>query len=285
MKKISLLSFNIGKSGTLRASKKKVDLKTILYGIAKFSQDTQSDILLFQEVDKQASRSNELDVPLKMSQYLNDIEPSNKWVSTYVKAIKIRGEKGGQYGNAIVTKLPYYKKQKWSLGKAENTESEKRAAIALKLQTKDKKMNFWVVNVHLGSWEANQRVQITELGRRLNTLDAEFPVILCGDFNVTREKTNKKTTWMTYSKLFDLLNKSLSSDKSQRKRKEFTDLGPDDGITFPQEGTKIDYCFFSPACNKNRQFKTISATIIDESAQIKAKDLTDHAAIKVTMTY
>jgi endonuclease/exonuclease/phosphatase family metal-dependent hydrolase len=175
----------------------------------------QPEIIGLQEVDNNWSeRSQFADV----SQEMADILGYHCFYCPSIK--KTEQEGGGQYGNAILSKLPFIDQGIIELSpqiiwEKDNHTTEPRTAAWVEVQVKSgKKLVFITTHLsnalYLESTEIS-RQQAKALADFIKTIDLEKDIVLCGDFNmeansqeikeleaVLQLSENTKPTWTVH---------------------------------------------------------------------------------------
>lgn len=159
---LRILSYNIKHGAGMDG---KVDLERL----AKVIESESPDIVSLQEVDNKASRSGNVEQAKELARLLG---------MDYVfgRAINLGA---GQYGNAVLTKLPIQKSEIISLPGA-----EKRSALCVTLKTSDQDSadEFVFIATHFALGEKH-RIESVSLINELFDDDKNLPAILAGDIN------------------------------------------------------------------------------------------------------
>jgi len=144
---------------------KKVDLKRI----AKVIEAQHPDLVALQEVDKNCRRSGYRDLAKELGELLG-------MEYRFGKAIDL---KGGEYGCAVLSRLPIQKTELHMLPESD----EQRAALEVVVDHHGSPLSF--VSVHL---ERNAGPQRGEQSKALAEILGvrQHPVFLAGDFNAAR---------------------------------------------------------------------------------------------------
>jgi endonuclease/exonuclease/phosphatase family metal-dependent hydrolase len=137
--------------------------------ICRVITESGADIVALQEVDRQTKRSGNIDQAQVIAKKLG-------FNYHFFKAID---HDGGDYGLAILSKLPIKDPQTHRLPQVEKAEER----ILAMLQVKVGKEWIYFANTHLDA-SKSQDNRITQM-KHINEVvsKAELPVIICGDFN------------------------------------------------------------------------------------------------------
>ncbi|MBC9913906.1 endonuclease/exonuclease/phosphatase family protein [Chitinophaga varians] len=168
--------------------KEKVRLKVMTYNIygarastgapadlsqlAKVINEQQPDLVALQEVDVFTNRTGTTVHQAKELAALTGME----WFFT--KAIDVSG---GQYGDAVLSRLPIKESKRYALPVDPNVSGEFRSVAMIKVNKEGK--DFYFASTHLDhlSQEDNRLVQAAELKKIVAGLD--LPLIMAGDLN------------------------------------------------------------------------------------------------------
>lgn len=260
---ISLLSLNIWKSGTgslESAEKDPATIKGILERIADTIKKEGVNIVALQEVDRNARRSGGLNGDEIIYNRLGPDWQSRFATACNIPAAAAKGE--GLYGNAILTNLKIKKCIREKLGRVE--EKEDRSAIAVKVAFPGR--SVFVINLHLGLQQTDQRSQLSKLVSLIKEVDQMAHIILCGDFNIPEVCLARDNHLLKYNQLLPILSNSSRT---------FVDLGPSGKATC--HGKKIDYIFLS--VGRGLELSQHEVEVID------FKGLSDHHGIKAKITF
>jgi endonuclease/exonuclease/phosphatase family metal-dependent hydrolase len=259
-KTLTLMTFNIGKGGTVRGGASKEGVNSILNSITRMINREGVDVLGLQEVDVRVSRSGYWDEPAELSKRLGWGQRSSRFVG----AISLGN---GEYGNSIIIDLSRgdidyrdYKVQRWHFY---NSYGEDRAAIAMKIDIEQGKQ-LWFITTHLSDDTENNYRELQQLFEKITTLDEDTPILLCGDFNLAEPVSEND---LTPNIVYLAMTLGLLG---------FEDLGPEGVATLPSKGIKIDYMFLRDPYGI---FNTLSVD------RVKCEDLSDHHAIKIILSY
>lgn len=189
-----LVLFSCSKSGRKNDEgptppvKEKVRLKVMTYNIygarastgapadltllAKVINEQQPDLVALQEVDAFTSRTGSTVHQARELAALTGME----WF--YTKAIDVYG---GQFGDAVLSRLPVKETKRYALPVDPNVSGEFRSVAMIKVN-KDGK-DFYFASTHLDhlASENNRLVQAAELKKIVAGLD--LPLIMAGDLN------------------------------------------------------------------------------------------------------
>jgi endonuclease/exonuclease/phosphatase family metal-dependent hydrolase len=148
-----------------------MDGKIDLERIAAIIKSVSPDIVSLQEVDKNTKRSHGIDQAKELGR-LTGME------SVYCASLPLQG---GEYGNAILTKLPIKKTTRIPLP------GEPRSALCVTVELADK-ASFTFIATHLDLSE-KQRLASVPLIENLLASDSNAPAILAGDLNAQPESS------------------------------------------------------------------------------------------------
>ncbi|MGN7820550.1 endonuclease/exonuclease/phosphatase family protein [Chitinophaga sp. 22536] len=176
------------KEGPPAPVKEKIRLKVMTYNIygarastgapadlsllAKVINEQQPDLVALQEVDVFTNRTGITVHQAKELAALTGME----WFFT--KAIDVSG---GQYGDAVLSRLPIKESKRYALPIDPNVSGEFRSVAMIKVNKEGK--DFYFASTHLDhlSQEENRLVQAVELKKIVAALD--LPLIMAGDLN------------------------------------------------------------------------------------------------------
>ena len=165
-----------------------VDQKLDLERIAKVILSVSPDVVALQEVDRKTKRTNRVDQPAELARL-------TKMTVVFKKNMDFEG---GQYGNAVLSKLPIARHKNVHLPSFDN--GEQRGVLICELKPKSLKRSILFLCTHLDH-RPNDRERLAS-AKRINKLIAQrgdVPAILAGDLNATRKSTVLKTfakQWM-----------------------------------------------------------------------------------------
>lgn len=159
MQSLRVMTFNIRHG---RGMDDVIDLRRIARVIA----DAGADLVALNEVDRVTRRSGGVDQPAELATMLD-----MHW--DYCASIPYQG---GEYGNAVLSRLPIVRSQVHRLPKLGN---EARTLLHAEVEWGGGPLNFLVT--HLGLGEDEQRGQLEAIAGVVNELAG--PKIVAGDFN------------------------------------------------------------------------------------------------------
>ncbi len=144
-----------------------------LQAIANVIKSQQPDVVSLQEVDVNTIRSG------KNINQANELARMTGMTAYFAKAIDYQG---GEYGVAILSKLPMEQMKNTPLPGVPGTNGEPRTlATAIVTLPSNKKILFAVTHLDAQSNSANRVVQINKIVELLNP--ETLPVVIAGDFN------------------------------------------------------------------------------------------------------
>jgi endonuclease/exonuclease/phosphatase family metal-dependent hydrolase len=149
-----------------------VDKKIDIDRIADLITEEKVDIVAMQEVDRGVERSKKIDIITKLADMTG---------MTYAFG-KTLDFQGGDYGNAILTRVPIFEERNVLFRKSPG--AEQRGVLLLVLGIAGEEII--IANTHLDS-QSDDSVRLASLGELKSSLRGESPrvLILCGDFNDT----------------------------------------------------------------------------------------------------
>ena len=147
-----------------------------LSALAKVINDEKPDLVALQEVDVHTRRTG---VTVHQAKELASLTGMD-WYFT--KAIDVEG---GEYGDAVLSRLPILESRRYALPVAPNVSGEFRTVAMIRVN-KDGK-SFYFAGTHLDhlAQEDSRLLQAATLKKIVSELD--LPLILCGDFNAVPE--------------------------------------------------------------------------------------------------
>jgi len=151
-----------------------MDGKLNLERTAETLKKLDADVIALQEVDNQCKRSGSIDQAAKLGEMLG-------MKSHFVKFMDFQG---GQYGLAILSRLPVSEKKTHVLPAGAEPRSAAEIILSVPLGGgKERKVSF--VSLHL-DWTSSKK-RLPQIKKLLDALkDREMPLVLIGDFNAKR---------------------------------------------------------------------------------------------------
>lgn len=148
-----------------------VDGKLDLARIAKAIQSTNPDIVSLQEVDRNVARSGHVDQPAELARML-------EMTPIFDKNIDVQG---GEYGNAVLTKLHVIEYHNERLPNTDN--GELRGVLSVRLKLEGHAIPLTFMSTHLD--HRASPVDRIESVKKINELAVNLkgPSILAGDLN------------------------------------------------------------------------------------------------------
>ncbi len=161
-----------------------LDGKVDLERIAKVIAAENPDVVTLQEVDIKCQRSGSVDQAAELGRLLKMEHRFGKFMDF----------QGGEYGLAVLSRLPIEKAQVHVLP----TGAEPRCALEVVVKSPKWPGKFSVVSIH-NDW-TKEEIRVRQVTALLKALDKRNgPVILAGDFNAKPEseslKLLKKASW------------------------------------------------------------------------------------------
>ncbi len=220
--RIRVLSYNIHHgAGT--------DEKLDLPRIAKVIKSVSPDIVALQEVDRGTRRTEHVDQPAELARL------------TEMKAVfeKNIDYQGGEYGNAVLTKLPIVSSKNHYLPQLR--EGERRGALEVKVKVDGLDQPLLFIATHFDyRRDDGERIASAKLVNELIEKRLDQPAILAGDLNAVPDS---EAIRIVKQKWHDTTEKPL--------------------FTFPSDkpSRQIDFILFRPG----GRWKTIEVRVLDEA--------------------
>ena len=166
-----------------------IDGKLDLLRIAAVIAKENPDLVTLQEVDRICTRSGGIDQAAELGKLLNMEHRFGKFMDF----------QGGEYGMAVLSRLPIEKTTRHELPKG----AEPRCALEIVVQPIGWEKPLSLIGIHNDWTKEEIRVrQVTDLLGKLETID--HPVVLAGDFNAEPRSGSlellKKKGWQTLRK-------------------------------------------------------------------------------------
>jgi endonuclease/exonuclease/phosphatase family metal-dependent hydrolase len=210
-----------------------MDGKIDLARIAAIIKSVSPDIVSLQEVDKNTKRAQGVDQAKELGR-LTGME------SVYCSSLPLQG---GEYGNAILTKLPIIKTTRLPLP------GEPRSALCVTLESNSKTLLTFVAT-HLDLSE-KQRLASVPLIENFFASDSNTPAILAGDLNAQPGSTT-----------IVALGKTWENATSREGLLTFPSTTPNE---------QIDFIFYRPAtCWRVVETKVLEEPIASDHRPILA---------------
>ncbi len=180
--------------------------------LVKIINREQPDLLALQEVDKGVKRSGEMDQALAIAHR----------TGMHYRFFKAIDYDGGEYGVAILSKLPILKANHIALPQSVKAEARVMGYVELEMSKKERLI---FANTHLDArrTDENRQLQMRQIMDYFK--DSPWPVILAGDFN----DVPRSNTLDIFDQDFYRAGKEISSEHF--------------GLTFPQDNPDrtLDY--------------------------------------------
>lgn len=277
----SIMTYNVGYlSGMSNNKPVKTDLDFFQRNqnrLIEFINDTDPDIIAFQEIDYHSARSfygNQIDsVRLKTS--LNNTANAVNWDKKYVPfpywpVSRHFGEILS--GQSIASKFPVKSNEAIVLSKRGdvafyyNSFYLDRLLQISSIQINDRLL--YVMNVHLEAFDEDTREkQAMQVLEKYNELVEKHPVILLGDFNANAENTDEETILRILKG--NSIKKAISDQVFQADKSTF--------YTYSSEkpNRKIDYIFYS-----EDKINFLNASVLSAAGQIS-----DHLPVAMSFSF
>ncbi|MBP2170445.1 endonuclease/exonuclease/phosphatase family metal-dependent hydrolase [Erwinia toletana] len=94
----------------------------------------------------------------------------------------------GHHGNAVLSRFPIVSYENLDISVPD---SEKRGMLHCKVQVPDRDITLHVICVHLGLRDAHRNAQMEMMCQLLQSLPADAPVVVAGDFNDWQQRANQ----------------------------------------------------------------------------------------------
>lgn len=228
--RIRVLSYNIHHG-------EGVDRKLDLQRIAQVILSVSPDVVAVQEVDRKTARTDRVDQPAELARL-------TKMQVVFEKNIDFEG---GEYGNAVLSKLPVVKHRNVHLPSFGG--GEQRGVLIVELKPNGIDESVLLLATHLDH-RADDRERVASAVKINELIDEQggTPAILAGDLNTTLDSAVLKTV----------------AEKWQRSAR--TEL-PTIPVTQPTR--QIDYVLYRPA----NRWRVVEVRVLDEAVA------SDHRAI------
>lgn len=237
---LKVMTYNIHHANPpSRAKDSVIDLKAIADVINK----AKPDLVALQEVDVHNARTG---MDVNEAAALAKLTGMNYH---FTRAIYYRG---GEYGDAVLSKFPITDSMDYHLPKIEGTKEELRSVCMVKVMLPGKK-EIYFASTHLGLTKETRLLQAGELTGIIKSLT--LPLILAGDLNATPESETIKV-------LDQVLTQSCKSGCA---------------FTIPTKNPKhkIDYIMYTPS----KTFEVLNQETIPETYA------SDHLPVVVSMIF
>lgn len=176
-KVIKVMTYNIHHANPPSKAK---DSVIDLQAIANVINKAKPDLVALQEIDVHNARAG---MDLNEAAALAKLTGMNYY---FTRAIYYRG---GEYGDAVLSKFPILDSMDYHLSKIEGTNEETRSLCMIKVMLPDKKQIYFA-STHLGLTEDTRVLQAEKLTGIIKSLS--LPLIIGGDFNATPESETIK---------------------------------------------------------------------------------------------
>lgn len=169
-RQVKVMTFNI--YGARASSGKPADLAVL----ARIINAEKPDLVALQEVDVHTRRTGVTVHQAKDLAALTGME----WYFT--KAIDVEG---GEYGDAVLSKLPIQASERYALPVAPGVSGEFRTVAMIKVNKEGK--TFYFASTHLDHLAQEDSRLLQAAAIKKITADLELPLIMGGDFNAVPE--------------------------------------------------------------------------------------------------
>lgn len=214
-----------------------IDGKLDLPRIARVIQSVQPDLVSLQELDRGTQRTNRVDQPAELGR-LTGME--------VVFGGNIRFQ-GGDYGNAVLSRLPIRSHQNWLLPRFD--EGEQRGVLEVEIELPGELGTMVFLATHLDHRRADrERIASAQWINQRITKGKDRPAVLAGDLNAQPDSP----TLREFEKVWTRANEQVLP-------------------TFPvvQPTRQIDYILFQPA----ERWQVVEVYVLEEAVA------SDHRAI------
>jgi endonuclease/exonuclease/phosphatase family metal-dependent hydrolase len=219
-RQIRVLSYNIHHG-------EGVDGKLDLVRIAHVIRSVDPTFVALQEVDRRTTRTNQVDQPAELA-HLTGMQV------IFEKNIEFEG---GEYGNAVLSKLPVFRHRNHLLPSLDG--GEQRGALCVESQLDQQPLVL--VNTHFDHRSGNrERLASAKIINQLVAQYGDTPVILAGDLNAVR-----------------------SSATVALLQRNWTPVSPQEQPTVPvtEPARQIDYIMVRP----QSRWRVVESRVLDES--------------------
>ncbi len=151
-----------------RGMDKQVDLERI----AAVIRSADPDIVALQEVDRGTRRTDRRDLAAELAKLCGMDHVFGKNIDY----------QGGDYGNALLTRLPVVHAQNHHYRMLR--EGEQRGLLRVRLRFGKRELRIWNTHIDFRPDDSERLANVAEIGGILARMNAT-PVLLCGDFNDT----------------------------------------------------------------------------------------------------
>ena len=215
-----------------------MDGKLDLQRIADIISAKRPDLVALQEVDMNCKRTGKINISEQLA----------RMVGMQYKFAKFMDYQGGEYGMAVLSRLPIIKTIRHQLPKG----SEPRCALEIQVKIKNNNSPISFISIH-NDW-INKEIRVKEIKTLLKALEQyKHPIILAGDFNCKRDSESmlilEKNNW------------NIPDKKGQK--------------TFPSDKPRIEIDFFA---FRNLQYTSLKYYVVDE------RKASDHRPIYAEIT-
>ena len=162
---VRVLTYNIHHGEGLDG---RIDLKRI----ARIIRQTEADLVALQEVDRGVTRSDRVDQPARLAE-LTGLQ------AVFEKNIDCQG---GEYGNAVLSRLPIESHENHALPRV--GANEQRGLLEVQVRTGGQRLVFFATHLDHQRDDAERMASVAALHELLGAC-ADRPVIVAGDFNAT----------------------------------------------------------------------------------------------------
>ncbi len=142
--------------------------------IAGIIKEAQPDLVAVQEADKGVKRSGGIDEAAKLAELTG-------MMVVFEKNIDLQG---GDYGNAVLSRLPIESHEYYRLPRLGN--NEQRGMIETHVKTKAGELVFIATHVDHQADDAERMASVAFIRQKVEQIK-DRPIILAGDFNTTPE--------------------------------------------------------------------------------------------------
>lgn len=210
--------------------------------IAKIITDNNADIIGLQEIDKNTTRSGNIN-------QFEELKKLTGMNGVFGKSIDFQG---GEYGIGILTKYKIIESKHFPM--PEGKESERRSFIAVLVETKTG-FKFWFINTHLGLVAEDRKDQIAAINDF--SKQCKEPLLFVGDLNNEPDFTDAAFK-MLLANFDDAFMTSAEGKPLQAEAQKINYL------TFPSDkpDRKIDYIMM----RKNEGWQKLDAYIPNTQA-------------------
>ena len=221
-----------------------LDGKVDLARIAEVIKRSRADIVALQEVDKGVARTQRRDLPAELAALTG---------MTCVFSNNFNYQ-GGEYGNAVLTRFPVLSAT--NLHYAMLRTNEQRGLLQLTLDVEGRPLVFMNTHIDFRGDDSERLMNVGEI-LAVKARHANWPVILCGDFNDTPGSRTQQRVMESFDDAWEL-------------------TGQGGGLSYPatHPTKRIDYVWVSH-----------TTRVVPTHATVIATEASDHLPVVVEFQF